>query len=41
MLINLNKQYYLMSIDTTTPISWIKGGEKCYIEGTSKKCTRV
>lgn len=33
-----NNQVQLLSVDTTAPISWVKGS-KCYIEGTTKKCS--
>jgi hypothetical protein len=29
-----------LSMDMTTPISWIKG-DKCYITDTHRKCNRV
>lgn len=40
MEISLNHESMLVSVDTTIPISWIKG-QKCHIEGSSKKCSLV
>lgn len=40
MPIQLDQKLHFISVDTTTPISWIKG-TKCFMEGTSKKCSLV